>query len=296
MVNEQIKSVQFQLTTACNERCIFCRKYTWEKKELSIKKLKEKLIKFPNAYYQFSGGEPTMYSQLAELNKLLVGKHYKVYTNGAVYSSNEEAIKFLENADEIAISFDAMNHKTYNAIRRPIDEYAFYRVCRTAARFANKAKLSMVVTSENIKQLPLVLKFADEIEIKSRFYPVHTNTVGLVVTEEQLANCKVELEKLELKHKELTNAFSIFEPGYFTTTKEFIPCKARNYSRLVDEVGKEYFCCYAINDNGTDIEGKYAIPEEVKSFDCNYEYEYCDHCSRYRHFNNNAISEGPMFM
>ena len=42
-VNENIRSVQFQLTTTCNERCIFCRKYTWPKKQSPIGVGAEKL-------------------------------------------------------------------------------------------------------------------------------------------------------------------------------------------------------------------------------------------------------------
>ena len=52
-VNENIRSVQFQLTTTCNERCIFCRKYTWPKKQIPIEVVAEKLKQYPNAALQF---------------------------------------------------------------------------------------------------------------------------------------------------------------------------------------------------------------------------------------------------
>lgn len=294
-VNNKVKSVQFQLTTECNERCIFCRKYTWPKKQADIKMIEEKIRKYHNASLQFSGGEPTMYEHIAELNELLVDKVYKVYTNGAIDEHNEEVDKFLRNADEVVVSFDALSKANYNKIRRPLDEFAFYSVCRTISKFSNKCKLSMVVTSENIDFVPLIVKFADEQEVKSRFYPVHTNTEGLVVTDEQLKICKERVESLKLDYPESTNVFDIFNEGYFDTKREFIPCFARNYSRLIDEDGREYFCCYAINDNGFDIDGKNEIDTKISEHDVSIEYDYCDHCTRYRAFNEGRIAN-PKFM
>ena len=294
-MNERVRSVQFQLTTTCNERCIFCRKYTWPTKEADIKMIEEKIEKYPNATLEFSGGEPTMYSHLAELNDLLVGKAYKVFTNGAIDEQDEEVSRFLDNAEEVVISFDALSRNTYNSIRHPIDTFAFYTVCRTVARYAETGKISMVVTSENIGMVPFIAKYADEQGIKSRFYPVHTNTDGLLVSKEQLGVCYERLLDIKLDYPEKTNVFDIFQEGYFTEKKPFIPCFARNYSRVIDEDGREYFCCYAINDNGVDIDGKNCIDAEQEEFDANVEYEYCDHCSRYRAFNEGRVTE-PRFM
>ena len=143
-VNENIRSVQFQLTTTCNERCVFCRKYTWPKKQIPIEVVAEKLKQYPNAALQFSGGEPTMYDHLVELMELIKGRPYKVYTNGVIDDSGcgiEAKRKFLDGAKEIAISFDAMSRGTYNEVRRPLDDFAFYTVCRTIAQYSHKAKL-----------------------------------------------------------------------------------------------------------------------------------------------------------
>ncbi len=293
-MNSLVKSVQFQLTTSCNERCIFCRKYTWKKRELPIEIIEKKMNKYKNAFYQFSGGEPTMYSNLSMLNKLLEGKKYKVYTNGVVDLANEEVLKFLDNAVEIAISFDACNSKTYNKVRRPLDDFAFYKVIATATRYSTKSKLSMVVTSENIEEIPGILITADSIGIKTRFYPIHTNTDGLIPSKKQVEDLKKELENMEFD-KELTNVFGIFDVGFFDTKRDFIPCKARKYSRLIDEQGREYFCCYAINDNGMDIDGVNSI-DKLKYFDTTTMYGYCDHCTRYRNFNENEVEPGPKFM
>ena len=295
-VNENIRSVQFQLTTTCNERCIFCRKYTWPKKQIPIEVVAEKLKQYPNAALQFSGGEPTMYDHLVELMELIEGRPYKVYTNGVIDDSGcgiEAKRKFLDGAKEIAISFDAMSRGTYNEVRRPLDEYAFYAVCRTVAQYSHKAKLSMVVTKLNVNMIPFIISYAEKYGAKTRFYPLHTNTDGLMVEEHQLEILKERLANMEYDHS-LTNVDQIFTPDYFVEKREFIPCYARNVSRLIDEDGREYPCCYAINDNGKDIDGKFAIEHPECMLDQFEAYEYCDHCTRYRRFN--ATGETSEFM
>ena len=295
-VNENIRSVQFQLTTICNERCIFCRKYTWPKKQIPIEVVAEKLEQYPNAALQFSGGEPTMYDHLVELIELIEGRPYKVYTNGVIDDSGcgiEAKKKFLDGAKEIAISFDADNMETYNSIRHPLDSYAFLKVLKTASLYSEKAKLSMVVTKNNVQTIPNIIAFANSKQIKTRFYPLHTNTAGLVVEEKQLESLKACLKDMDYDHC-LTNVDQIFSPDYFVEKRKFIPCGARNVSRLIDEDGRKYPCCYAINDNGKDIDGKFAIEHPECMLDQYEAYEYCDHCTRYRRFN--ATGETSEFM
>lgn len=293
--NELIKSVQFQLTTTCNERCIFCRKYTWPKAEIPIEVIREKMQKYPNAYYQFSGGEPSMYSNLAKLNKLLFGKTYKVYTNGVFSKANKEVKKFFDNATEIAISFDAWNPDVYNEVRRPRSPIAFSIVKSNAVEYASKVKLSMVVTSENIGEIPDIIKFADKYKIKTRFYPIHTNSDGLIASREQIDELRKVLYDIDYDSS-LTNVENTFKTDFYKQEHEFIPCKARNYSRLIDEQGNEYFCCYAINDNGEDICGLNAIPALNISWNESVEFNYCKRCTRYRKFNSEEVKPGPEFM
>lgn len=67
----EIKSVQVQLTTKCNERCFMCRKYTWESKEIDINTLIRKITKYYDSTFTFSGGDPLNYSELHTLNQVL---------------------------------------------------------------------------------------------------------------------------------------------------------------------------------------------------------------------------------
>lgn len=287
-INSKVTSLQIQLTTECNERCIFCRKYTWKSKHILFDTIVEKVEKYKNANLQFSGGEPTMYNELEKLNRLLIeqNKKYKVFTNGLL-PGTPAADVFVEYADQLSISLDAMSNVVYNEVRRPLEkEFALDRVKYLARKFYYKSRVCMVVTSQNIEQVLPILHFAMENGIKSRFYPIHTNTEGMIPSKLQLEVLSENLGKVNL-HGVDTNVTGIVQEGFYDTNTKFIPCFVREYSRLVDEDGREYFCCYAINDNGLDIDGKNEI--DKANINVYTPYDYCDHCTRYRHANETGI-------
>ena len=78
-----MKSIQVQLTTDCNERCFMCRKYTWNRKEILLTNLIEKINKYKDCTFTFSGGDPLSYSHLKELNDILSRNNivYQIFTN-----------------------------------------------------------------------------------------------------------------------------------------------------------------------------------------------------------------------
>ena len=93
-----MKSIQIQLTTDCNERCFMCRKYTWDRKEILITSLIEKINKYKDCTFTFSGGDPLSYSHLKELNDILSRNNivYQIFTN-MNYELTEDRKIFLDN-------------------------------------------------------------------------------------------------------------------------------------------------------------------------------------------------------
>lgn len=285
----KIKSVQVQLTTECNERCIFCRKYTWPKKHMELSTLYKVMDKYKGCTFQFSGGEPLMYDHLPDLVNLLEKRKesYKVYTNMTL-KLNDEQYRFLYGSEQISVSLDGISKDRYNKIRRPLDkEHAFDNMIRNMNEFMKKVKACVVVNHENITEIPYIVEALEKNGIQGRFYPLHTNMEN-AITSKDLIWLEYKLTALHLMDSYYTNIEQIFEPGYFDTVHNFIPCHVRNYHRVIDEYGREYTCCYAINDNGMDINGKYKLdnPEEEL---CEFKkFEYCDRCTRYKRANSDS--------
>lgn len=279
----QVMSVQIQLTTKCNERCVFCRKYTWKFKELDFLNLVDALAKYENAYLQFSGGDPLCYSDLKTLNLLLKGRKYKVFTNMA-FELNDEQREFLDNADDISVSFDGITKETYNKQRRPIDEDAFDHMIQNVIHYKDKVRLCTVITDAILDEIPKIVEFGSKYEIKTRFYPLHTNMDGKA-EEERIIKTTKKLIGADIYDSNVLEALtSMVIKKEQTPIKE---CVVPKYHRVIDEWGREYTCCYAINDNGTDINGRYAFSKVMDKYK---EYtggiqEYCSRCTRYRRSN-----------
>lgn len=282
-----MKSVQVQLTTFCNERCVFCRKYEWKKKHISIDVLEEKIKKYQFATFQFSGGEPLLYSNLKKLNDLIAKYNikYKVYSNMSM-DLNDEQEEFLDNAFEIAVSLDSITSEGYNKIRQPLDEGAFDNVIFNMLTYSDKVKTSTVVMNGNFEEVTSIALFCSSREIKSRFYKIHTNLeTSLTFQEEMVLRMDIESltrNKVSDTLRRLSNIFNYFDEE----NNKFVECNVRNHHRVIDEDGREYTCCYAINDNGEDIDGVNALPND-DLLDIHEEYTFCDICSRYKKSNEN---------
>lgn len=278
--------IQVQLTTQCNERCIFCRKYTWKHRSMSPAILLKVLKKYdPDIVaYQFSGGDPLMYEHLDLLKEFMCGKNYKVYTNMA-FDLNSTQREFLNNASSISVSFDGFSTYIYNKIRNPLDKEAHSKVLRNVLEYKDKVVLCTVLTEDVLPDVNQILNFGFENHIKTRFYPLHTN----MEHEADKESLKKVLENVDKTRLYDTNILNILDDQKVCS----FPCYIRNNHRVIDELGREYSCCYAINDNGSDIDGMYAIDnvnEDFALLDINKVYPYCSRCTRYSR-NNEIIKQ-----
>lgn len=301
----KIKSVQIQLTTDCNECCVFCRKYTWDKREIPLNVLRGKINKYKSSMttFQFSGGEPLLYTFLKDLNNILIRYSipYKVHTSLSL-PLDDERKKFFDTAEEISVGIDAVSKNLYNRIRLPVDRIdAFCHVIRNInkIKYTNKKKLKLctVVNKLNVKEIPYMVQMAEEGRIQHRFYPLHTN-MEESITAFDLEWLEWEVTRLGLMESEFTNIAEIFEPGYFDTMRTFTKCRVRNNHRVIDEQGREYTCVYAVNECGKDWNGRYGLygeflemPDKGAVLDEYGPYDFCRKCSRYRKANECSEEE-----
>lgn len=273
-----MKSIQVQLTTKCNQRCFMCRKYTWKQKEININILKEKIEKYKDCTFTFSGGDPLEYSHLEELNNILIENmiHYQIFTN-MNYILSEEQKRFLDNAEFIQVSFDGATEATYNSVRRP-KANGIDVVISNIEYYSEKIKVNCTVSKRNYFEVKEIYNLLSKV-LDIRFFPVHTDE-------------DAKLEPWMIKH--IQDQFAFFKPISIINflkakdRKEFDgKCFIKNEHRLIDEDGKEYPCCRAINDNGEDWDGKNCV-ENLKALnDENVLYDFCKDCDRYRKFNEN---------
>lgn len=270
-----MKSIQVQLTTKCNERCFMCRKYTWDCKEINIDTLKEKILKYKDCTFTFSGGDPLAYSKLNELNKILEDNSvtYQVFTN-MNYNLNDDMIKFLDNAKFVQVSLDGSNYATYKNVRRCV-ENGFDTVKSNIEKYKDKVKLNVTVSNRNYFDVRnLYEKFGN---YNLRFFAVHTDKDAMLEGH-MISHIYNQFNDIEIPSS-ILNMLDVKEP--FNGK-----CFVKNEHRIIDEEGKEYPCCRAINDNGEDWCGKFEVSNLESLEDENVLYEFCKGCDRYRKFNN----------
>lgn len=293
-----MKSVQIQLTTKCNERCYMCRKYTWAKREIDAEILKEKIEKYKECTFTFSGGDPLAYSNLKELNDMLEKYKvvYQVFTN-MNYVIDEEQKRFLKNAKYIQVSLDGSNEIVYECVRNSAENgfgLVFSNILVYNESEKGKVKINCTVSKRNFYDVYNIYKLCKNFGLNVRFFPVHTDD-------------SAKLEPWMVSHilksfiwgvNEIPKELEVFKKAYSRSDYKG-KCYVKKEHRIIDESGKEYPCCRAINDNGEDWDGMYRV-ENLAGIDCeDVLYDFCKECDRYRKFNEdweNFVGKKELFL
>jgi MoaA/NifB/PqqE/SkfB family radical SAM enzyme len=286
-----MQTIQLQLLTQCNSKCVFCNKHKWKFHEtMSLETIEAAFKKYPEANFIFSGGEPLMYPHLKELNDLIekYGIVYKVFTNLTLEAQNEIEV-FLNRATEISTSFDAPTEELYQSIRNCYTPGAFNNLVNNIVKYKAKTKACMVVTEQNYKLMADVFATVMFLGAEVRFYNVHTyDSMAL----SRYAKCWLEKKFQPRRFSKLVYDKSNLAQFVADIWKDIEPqtsCFVKNNHRVVDELGREYTCCYAFNDNGTEMDTSFAVGnvmfpeiEELPAFEM---YDYCEKCTRYKQSN-----------
>lgn len=270
-----MKSIQIQLTTKCNQKCIMCRKYTWPTKNLALEKVIEILENNKGATVTFSGGDPLEYSRLRELTEFLKHKQiiYQVLTN-LTYEMTSDMFDFLFYATRIQISLDGYDAFTYNSIRHT-KAGSFNNIAINCSLLRHSKKVfNCTLSKVNFEHLVDIYWYAKSLGLPLRVFPVHTHE-KLGLSYEQIESVKsdfVEVDGIDV------SAFSRPTPPPF--------CMVKQYHRVYDEQGREFPCCRAINDNGKDLDGLNQCSTLAGLNNPYVLYDFCKGCDRYVKFNN----------
>jgi len=287
-----MQTIQLQLLTQCNSKCIFCNKHKWKFHEvMSIETIEAAFVKYNSANFIFSGGEPLMYPHLKELNELIekYGIVYKVFTNLTLKAQDEIAV-FLDNASQISTSFDAENEEQYQELRNCSTKDAFANLVNNVARYSRKTRACMVVTNKNFRSLPIIFSMILSLGALPRFYNVHTyDELALSTYDKQWLLNRLPIHRIKKQVMAVSNVLQFIQ-SLNSEHVEQHECQVKNNHRVIDELGREYTCCYAFDDNGTEMDTRFSVGHvsswEVNALDVSEMYEYCSKCTRYQHAND----------
>lgn len=165
-------AVSFNLTTRCNQRCLYCG--VWKKRvpEISASEVIPALEVFHQlgtCWVSFTGGEPLLRDDLGELVQHAKEKGFcvSVSSNGALVPSK---ITQLKPVDDLKLSFDGPP-QVHDHLR---GEGSFDKVM-LAIESCNqnniKPSLQCVLSAHNLESIESVLETAKKLDVKVLFQP-----------------------------------------------------------------------------------------------------------------------------
>lgn len=177
--------VQYAVTKRCNLRCQMCgssisRK---EERELSlpeIQKLADTLDRLNIGIILLTGGEPFLRPDLPEIISIFSQKGFTVrlQTNGILATEDRIRSACQVGMNEITISLESLDPEKQDAITG--QPGSWHKIIESIARFSqllpNKDTLlgvNTVVSRQNLRELPDIIKFVTEIGFYSSLIPVH---------------------------------------------------------------------------------------------------------------------------
>ncbi len=174
-------TIILELTNYCNLSCTTCaREYGYGKQMdkgnihlKSAKKIIDEVWPYLDSIGLTGMGETFMYKEIDEIVNYIKKKNkgiiITVSTNAVLPDFIEKAIRLTGNIDTIQVSVDGIED-TYDMIRQKSDFKVLDKNLRTLTQTAHNTgtdiMLNMVVTKENYKHMPLLIKYAKEINVK----------------------------------------------------------------------------------------------------------------------------------
>lgn len=168
--------VVWEMTSACNLRCIHChadggKSYPNELDTFEGKKILDSVAASGIRIFVFSGGEPFLRHDFLELVKYghSKGLHLFIATNGTLITENL-AKKLKEQHVGVVIGLDAMNQEIHEKIRGV--EGTFTRViraieiCRSNDLYVH---LNITATRLNLEEIEKIIDFGNLIGVHSFF-------------------------------------------------------------------------------------------------------------------------------
>jgi len=150
----------------CNLNCGYCNQRSNEESDMSIEGFKgvvKKAEELHAGHFNFTGGEPLLWSSIIDAIAYLTEKHFASHITSNGFSLDDKVAKELGKAelDILNISLDGIedildSDKTLSKH----EEYFTKRLCQLKDRYNIRIKINGVITQNNIHQIPLLLDYS----------------------------------------------------------------------------------------------------------------------------------------
>jgi len=243
--------VVWNITKKCNMRCVHCYESASikAKDELSKDQILngiDTMAKAGVASIAFSGGEPTLHTNIIELIKAVDdnGMFPAIATNGYTFKDERKAEKFVDNGlGFVQISLDGISPKTHDSFRKV--NGAWEKAVQSIKNFVDLGifvEVSTTVTEHNIKEIPEMINFLKDLKIDwfmlYNFIPIGN---GSEITNMDISPQKRE-KLLTKAYQENTDEMQILStaPQYAPVAESINSKKSRNdKSNLYNETNNE---------------------------------------------------------
>ena len=189
-----LKHINFEITSKCNQKCIYCfNSYRRENiNDLSYNEIKKLLLDLKNKNIKsmlFTGGEPFSRNDMIQVLKLSLdmGFDTSVLSNGfkigTLVKQNKE---IFERLNTIQISLDTLNEEKLNQVRGYDKAYsdAVSALTVLVENNINNVEISSVFNRNNKEDLFDVAKFAHDNKIKLILRNIYSETENIVLVKE----------------------------------------------------------------------------------------------------------------
>ena len=251
----------WELTYACNLECAHCLSSSGRRdpRELTTAQCEaviDELQRIQVFYVNIGGGEPTIRPDFWHLLEYAVAHQVgvKFSTNGVRITADRA--QFLASTDyvDVQISLDGATAEVNDYVRGPGSFDTALRALRNLRDAGFKdAKISVVVTRQNVEQLDEFKALADEFGATLRLTRLRPSGRGADVWDElhPLPEQQRTLYNWLLAHGEdvLTGDSFFHLSGFGETLPGLNLCGAGRVVCLIDPIGDVYACPFAIHDN-----------------------------------------------
>ncbi|EOM77508.1 mycofactocin radical SAM maturase [Rhodococcus rhodnii] len=251
----------WELTYACNLACVHCLSSSGRRdpRELTTEQCKaviDELERMQVFYVNIGGGEPTVRSDFWELVDYATEHHVgvKFSTNGVRIDEKAAARLAASDYVDVQISLDGATAEVNDAVRGPGSFATAIRALEnlSAAGFRD-AKISVVVTRENVSQLDDFAALADRYDATLRITRLRPSGRGADVWDDLHPTPQQQRQLYDwlVEHGEgvLTGDSFFHLSAYGDALPGLNLCGAGRVVCLIDPVGDVYACPFAIHEN-----------------------------------------------
>lgn len=250
----------WELTYACNLACVHCLSSSGRRdpRELSTEQCEaiiDELQAMQVFYVNIGGGEPTIRPDFWHLLSYAVDHQVgvKFSTNGVRITPERAA--FLASTDyvDVQISLDGATAEVNDRVRgKGSYQMAIQALDNLSAAGFKDAKISVVVTRENVSQLDLFKELADHHGATLRLTRLRPSGRGADVWSELHPTAEQQRELynwLLVAGETVLTGDSFFHlAGYGESLPGLNLCGAGRVVCLIDPIGDVYACPFAIHD------------------------------------------------